>query len=176
MSQFFVSTSAGNLPPTVAESFVTNNGTAVPAAHVLNVLGGPGISTYASPDGSNNLFIKLENGCSGTVTTTDATPTQIQCIALGAVPGSYMVRTQVAAFSTSPSNLAAGYFITACVRTTGVAGIVVGTPDKIVFEEGALTPANATISVSGNNLVIVVTGVSGITIDWKESSTATFVS
>lgn len=37
MSQFFVSVSASNLPPSVAESFVTDRGTATPVAHVLNI-------------------------------------------------------------------------------------------------------------------------------------------
>ena len=172
MSQFYQTSADSNIPVDVPTMFVTDNGTAIPSAHVLNVLGGPGISTSGS---GNTVIVKLENGCSGTTTTTDATPTQITCLSLGATPGTYFMRTQVAAYSTAPSNLGAGYFITAVVRTDGTTGVVIGIPDKMVFEEGDLVPANCTVSTSGNNFVIVVTGVAGYTIDWRELTTGTFV-
>jgi hypothetical protein len=45
------------IPPEVATEYVTNSGTAIPALNILNVIGGTGITTEASPDGSNNLII-----------------------------------------------------------------------------------------------------------------------
>jgi hypothetical protein len=72
MSQFYVGVTAGSLPPSVPTSFVTDNGTAIPAANILNVNGGPGISTSANPNGSNNLLISLDNIVSSYVNVTFA--------------------------------------------------------------------------------------------------------
>lgn len=53
MSQIIVPISGGALPPAVPTSFVTDNGTAIPAANILNVLGGNGATT----SGSGNTLI-----------------------------------------------------------------------------------------------------------------------
>lgn len=49
MSQFYVnSSSGGSLPPSVATSYQTDSGIAVPAANILNVVGADGITTQGS--------------------------------------------------------------------------------------------------------------------------------
>jgi len=72
MSQIIKNLASGPVPPSVATSYVTDNGTAIPAANILNVNGGPGISTSANPNGSNNLLISLDNIVSSYVNVTNA--------------------------------------------------------------------------------------------------------
>lgn len=60
MSQFFVSSSGGGgpLPPTVPQQFVTDSGTAIPAANSLNVFGGTGVTTSGA---GSTLTITVKN-------------------------------------------------------------------------------------------------------------------
>ncbi len=71
MSNAYLRTNAGNLPPVVATSYITNSGIATPAANILNVLGGDGIITSA-PGNSNTITISVEqDGMEWSEETTD---------------------------------------------------------------------------------------------------------
>lgn len=72
MSQFFVGTTSGSLPPTVPTSFVTDSGTVIPALNVVNVNGGPGVEVSANPNGSNNMVISLTEEAPNYVNVTTA--------------------------------------------------------------------------------------------------------
>lgn len=53
-----INSAVGPVPPTVATSYVTDAGTAVPALNILNVFGGVGTATSAS---GNTLVVTIKN-------------------------------------------------------------------------------------------------------------------
>lgn len=177
-----INTSSGPVPPDVPTSFVTDDGTAIPAVNILNVFGidstednNNGILTRANPNLGNTVDIVLTNRITGTVTTVNATPTIISTFPLGAIPGVYTFDVQIAAYDVTDT-AGVGYFIEGSIRTTGAAGVVVGTPDKVINEEAPTVTCDANLTVSGNNAVITVTGIAGKTINWRVLSIYIFVS
>ncbi len=176
MSQIYKAVTAGSLPPTVPTSFVTDiNSPAIPAANILNEIGGAvstnnnnGIQTDGS-SGSNTLTVQLTNRISGSVTTTNATPTTIASFSLGASTAVFTFDIQIVCFNATDVN-GDGYFISGSARTDGITATLCGTPDKIVNEEVADT-ADANMTVSGNNVLIVATGIVGKTHRWRVLAT-----
>lgn len=58
MSQFFTVLTSGSIPPSIATQYITDNGTAVPAANILNVLGGTGATTSGI---GNTITVTVKN-------------------------------------------------------------------------------------------------------------------
>jgi hypothetical protein len=183
MSQFFVSTTGGNLPPSVATSYVTDiNSPSIPIANVEKVLGGSvttnnvkGIQTDGS-SGSNTITAELTNRITGSATTTDgSTPVIVYTFPLGATPGVYQFTINVVGFDLT-DNIGAAFTSFRGVRTTGAAGVLINANTAAEGEEGAMTVAEVVNGISGNNLILTVTGLAGKTIHWQALTTYVFVS
>ncbi len=175
MSQVYKSLVSGPVPPAVATSYVTQNGTAVPAANILIVN-----AFDSTEDNSNGLITKggvvgtgtanevdvvITNRLQGTGSTIGAVTADLVTFSLGATPATYVIEANFCAFeSTTPAG--AGYSLFGTVRTTGAAASLVGTPDKINNENTALIPSTADIVVSGNNVILRVTGTALLTVNW----------
>jgi len=140
----------------------------------LNILGGVGVTTVGVP-GSNSVTINMTGGSVGTAQTIGAVTADVITLALGAVPGTYIIESQIAAFETTgPSS--AGYKIIAVVRTTGAAATLVGVPIVNAIEDAALVAGDATVTVNANDAIVRVTGVAGFTIEWAGEIESTFAS
>lgn len=159
-----ISSTSGPVPPAVPTSFVTDDGTAIPSLNVLNVLGGSGIETYADPNLSNNLFIKVQNSVTDTGQTVNnqtITLSTIDC----SVAGTYFFTSQIAAYDVAGVEAAGGSLYTT-VRSTGGVLTVIDDTDAIAHRTAGLPDINYQISVSGTNAILQVTGQNGFTLDW----------
>ena len=176
MSEIIKPVTAGNLPPVVPTSFVTDiNSPAIPSDNILDVFGGSvttnnvnGIQTDGS-SGGHVLTIELTNRITGSATTTNATPTTIASFSLGATPAVFVFDIQISSFNATDVN-GDGYFISGSARTDGATAVLCGTPDKIINEEVS-DSADANMIVSGNNVIIQATGIAGKTHRWKTVAT-----
>lgn len=192
MSEYHIISTSAPPPPAVPTSFVTQNGTAVPAANILNVNAydstennDNGIVTKGgiasgNPPGSgaiSEMDIYLTNRATGTVTTTDATPTTALTFSLatGGATGVYFINGDIVAYDVT--DVAGGaYSFVSGARTLAGVGTEIGTEFKDVLEEAAMVTADFSVSVTGNNFIVSVQGIAGKTINWNVSLTYRFVS
>ncbi len=181
MSQIIKNLASGPVPPTVATSYVTNAGIAVPAANVLNVFGNDSSNTdtsvnnlagITSKGSGNTVTYFLTNRITGTVTTTDATPTTLVSFALPTT-GVYAFDFSISSFNTTDV-LGASYKVFVGNRTNGATATKLNLEDKIVNEEAGNTGCNITTTTSGNNFIIQATGIAGKTINWVAVGTYVF--
>lgn len=180
MSQIIKNLASGPVPPAVATSYVTDvNSPAIPIANVLNVFGNDttannvnGIRTDGS-SGSNTLTVQLTNRLQGTTSTIGVTTTPMITFT-PTVIGTYAIEVRVAAYNTT-STIGAGYSIFGTIRFDGANSNLCGTPDKIVNEEGAMSSANVTLTVSGANVLVNGVGYAAQTINWSGVGLYTFI-
>lgn len=174
MSEFHIISTSAPSPPAVPTQFTTDEGTAIPDANNLNVLGrsstednNEGITTQADPDNSDNLYVELTNRIHGSDETTDATPLSLITFPMTA-EGTYIFEVKVAAFNNTDT-LGAGYNVFGTCRSNGTDSFLVGTPDKIINEEGSMSDCNVNLVVGGLgsvNAIVQVIGLAGKSIEW----------
>lgn len=169
--------------PGVVTSFETQDGTATPVGNVIVI---EGESTNIDDDNSirvikgtaaNEIIVQLTNTNFAQIQTTDATPTTIATIPLGADEGTYTVRDAYISCYNVTDQLSAVYNFNGVARTDGTNGVLIGSsadPEN-TYEQTAMTDCEIKISVSGNNLVVEVTGLSGKTINWEMNFKYSFI-
>lgn len=173
MSQQQTFVGADNVPGNVAQSYVLDDGTAIPSAHTLNVNGGStsdpsdnGILTRANPNLSNNAEILLTNRLTGTATSTNGSVEDIITFNLGASVACYRFNFIVAGRDTGTGD-GVGYSVDATLKTDGATATVVAAPYTDNDEDPSLLDAEITVIASGNSAILQATGVTGQTIAYK---------
>ncbi len=164
--------------PSIPTQFTTDDGVAVPVANNLNILTADtntnndnGIHSTGS---GSTVTILLTNRITGSVTTTNATPTTLASLSLGATPGVYLVEGDLTAYDVTDTAGASYTFVAAAI-TNGVAATEIGVENKNVFEQVAMATADFNVGVTGNNAFIEVIGIAGKTINWNCLFTYRFV-
>jgi len=178
-----VSTSIGPVPPAVPTSFVTDNGTAVPALNILLVKGNDstennnnGILTKGGVVGtgtSNELDVILTNRLQGSTTTIGAVTGDIITFT-PTVIGTYALEYRTAAYNTT-SLLGAGYSFFGAIRYDGVNSNICDAFDEINNEEGTMVNDDLAVVVSGANVILRATGYAAQTINWSSVGLYTFI-
>lgn len=184
-------TSAGPIPPIIATSYQTQNGTAVPAANILivnaydvsennfNGIETKGGVAGGDPPGTgaaNEVDVYLTNRIVGTATTTDAvTPVVLTSFALGATPATYLLEIRIIAYNVTDA-LSAGYTSTSTIRTTGAAATEISANPGIISEESTMTGVTVSNFIVGNTVETEVQGLAGKTINWRALTTYILVS
>ncbi len=181
MSQIYKTlTSGGPIPPIIPTSFDTDDGTAIPAANILNVNGIDstennvnGILTRATPDLSDNLQIIITNRLQGTVSTVGAATSTLISFT-PTVIGTYSFEFRIAAYNTT-SLLGAGASVFGAIRFDGVNANICDLFDEINNDEGAMSGTDISITTSVATMNLQVTGYALQTINWSAVGLYTFV-
>ncbi len=184
MSQIYKTLSSGGpIPPVIPTSFVTQNGTAVPAANILIVNANDstennnnGIITKGGVVGtgtSNEVDVIITNRVQGSTTTIGATTSTIISFT-PTVIGTYAFEFRISAYNTT-SLLGGGASLFGAIRFDGVNSNICDLFDEINNDEGSMSNTDLSVSSSGASMLLQATGYAAQTINWAAVGLYTFV-
>lgn len=175
MSQVSVSLPGGG--PSIPTSFITDDGTAIPVANTLNIIGEDtsedndnGIQTAATPDLGDTVAVQLTNRMTASVNTTDGSTVLCLSFDLGATPATYAFSGTVCGYNvTTPGSHVTDFAFAA--RTDGTIADAFGANFFNSFEEASMAASNVSIGdtggTGGNEVEVFVIGIAGQTIHWS---------
>jgi len=154
--------------PTVPTAFVTDSGTAVPAANILNVVTpGSGTQGIVTSGSGNTVTISLIDAVlTGTAQTVNAGTANINVnIPLPTNESAITIRANLVGYAKS-SGLAIGGELIGTVRNVGGVLTVIQIPEVTKNNDSVLATWSATLVISGTDVLVQVTGVNTYTINW----------
>jgi hypothetical protein len=154
-------TAAGNSSPTVPQVLIAHTG-GIPAFGSITSAGSTIAITYNN--GTNTINLEADEAADISVQTTDATPTTLYSLAVSTNQAVTLYCDIIGA--TADYSAAIGGNVEATARRGAGSLTMVGSPVVNLNEDSAGSP-DFTIVVSGNNLIIQVTGVAATTYNWK---------
>lgn len=170
-----VLTSGGPIPPIIATSYVTQDGTAVPAANILIVNGfdssednSNGIITKGGVVGTgtaNEVDVVLTNRGVVTGTTTGAATTTVSLFT--PTNGTAITYKVYITGRETTSGDCAGGSIEGLARKNGGAVTVVGDSDTLDEEDVSLIGVDWNVVASGADLAVQFIGIAATVINWK---------
>jgi hypothetical protein len=177
MSEYHINPSAlppPPIPPTVATSYLTNLGTAIPAANVLKVFGAStigdnnnGISTFANPNLGNEIDIRLTNRIVVDAITSDSMgQTQTVIVYTPAFNSAAVFKVLVCGYSLFGADAVGGEQVGLYVNQNGTP-FIVGNNDTLDESTPGLIAADWNVIVSGTSLAVQFVGVAGKVITWQ---------
>ncbi len=163
---------AGPVPPAVPTSFKTDiqdnfsfvagTGTSVPIANVEQIYGDNGIQTSANTITNNVIQIRFNSAIVNTVSNETVTA----MIFITNTNSTFSTQVLVAGFCSSLGQGIGGNTVASVINVAGVASLI-DTPDYDFNSGLGIQDASYTISASGANLIISVTGSLGNPIRWS---------
>lgn len=130
----------------------------------INIIGASGVAVAGNP-GTNTLTITA-SGNTFTVSTVDATPTAIFTQALTASQAA-IINASIVGAKADFSAALTGAIIGGARRGAAGGAHLVGAPSLLYSEDAGGTPPEIDINVSGNNVIVYVTGQAATTYNWS---------
>ena len=151
-----------DLQDTVTSALTASTGVVVPQTNMLRLGGDNGIKTYELTLSPGELSIGFIRGSEQTTDAVTVTPVITQATN---TDSTMTVQIIAAGFCTTNKD-SVGIYGTAVINNTAGTAFLVNTVDLIKNSEASLATCNLTITTSGADFIVNVTGVAGLTINW----------